>query len=132
MLALPPYALAAPQFPFRALAGLAGRSQMGGEREVVLAALMTARLADGMLPPHALPRPARASRAAAARAWFASLTLQAAFRVPFARLIDETASDDHRAAAQHLALLRELLDPHLDPPAAAELDDLARRLAGPA
>ena len=43
-----PYALEPLRFPFPALAALAGRLPLGGGREVALAALMTARLAQGV------------------------------------------------------------------------------------
>ncbi len=129
MISSPPYALATPSFPYRALAGLAGRAQIGGDREIALAALLAARLADGMLPPHPLSRETRAVRAAAARAWFASLTVQAAVRLPFLRLVDATAGTDPTAAARQLAAVHELLAAQLDAAASAELHDLGRRLA---
>src|SRR5690349_12491010 len=45
----PPYALSSPAFRFRALAVLAGRAPLGGQREVALATYLAARLADDCL-----------------------------------------------------------------------------------
>jgi hypothetical protein len=122
----PPYALAPIDFRFRALAALAGRAPLGGEREVSLAALMAARLVSAALPPDALSREVRLGRASGARAWFSSLTLQAAFRVPLARLIDATASDDLATISTTFGALTELAAPYLDAAAQQELAELAR------
>src|SRR5688500_148699 len=62
----PPYALTTPSFEFPALASLAGRAPMGGEREVALACLVVARLAAGA---SALTSEVRGARAAAAKVW---------------------------------------------------------------
>jgi hypothetical protein len=127
--AQPPYALSSPEFPFRALAALAGRAPLGGEREVSLAALQAARLASGAAPPDPLPQPVRARRAAAARAWFASLTLQTALRTPINRVVDATINDDPKALAAALAALIETAAPYLDAPAQQELRALSRAVA---
>jgi len=49
LFAAPPYALAPTSFRFPALAALAGRAPLGGQREVVLAAYVVARLAHDTL-----------------------------------------------------------------------------------
>jgi hypothetical protein len=90
--ALPPYAIAAPAFRFRALAALCGRAPLGGPREVALACMIGARLAHVLV--QEVPRigdEARAVRATAARAWLASAALPAGARAPMARLYDSTA-----------------------------------------
>ena len=126
MLPAPPYALATPFFRFRALAALAGRSPLGGDREVALATLLVARLALGALPPMALPQGARAARAAAARSWLASVALPAALRLPLARLVDATASIDRSGVGAALGAVVDAAAPHLDAPAIAELNDVVR------
>lgn len=125
---LPPYALPAPTFRFRALALQAGRSALGGPREVALAAYLAARLAHDARAGSPLPQPARAERAHGARGWLAGLALPANLRVPFARLLDATAAEP--------AVLRTALDgvialtaDHLDPAARSELQQLAKALA---
>jgi hypothetical protein len=109
------------------LAALAGRGQIGGDREVALAAFTTARLVNGLLPPNALPAPARAARATAARQWLSALALPQTVRAPFTRLADATGANtvDVRVA------LRAVIDtagPMLDAPCRAELERLFSEL----
>ena len=125
----PPYALTTPRFRFRALAALAGRSPLGGEREVALATLLAARLAVGALPPQPLPQGVRLTRASGARAWFASLALPAALRQPLARLVDATTSVDRVGVEAALRAVIDAGTPQLDPPAIAELREVVRALA---
>ena len=124
----PPYALASTDFRFRALASHAGRSALGGEREVALAALMAARLASALLPPHPLSPAARAARATGAKGWVASLALQAPLRAPLARLIDTTAGESRTAVASALRAVTDLAAPTLDAASYAELRELTRAL----
>jgi hypothetical protein len=128
----PPYALATPRFRFRALAALAGRSSLGGDREVVLAMLLAGRLVIGALPPRPLPQGVRATRASGARAWLAALALPAAFRQSLARLIDATASVDPAALEPTWRAVVEMSSPHLDAHAIAELREVLRLTPAPA
>jgi hypothetical protein len=123
-----PYALDTLRFPFPALASLAGRLPLGGGREVALAALMTARLAQGVTTGDALPVGERVTRAAAAKVWLASLALPPTTRVPFARCVEATTG----TALQVAGALRSLVAAagmHLDGPSVQELETLARKLA---
>jgi hypothetical protein len=123
----PPYAVRETPFRFPALAALAGRGQIGGDREVALAAFTTARLVNGLLPPNALPAPARASRATAARQWLSALALPQTLRTPFTRLADATAAQ----TADVRTALRAVIDtagPMLDAPCRAELERLFSEL----
>lgn len=123
-----PHTLEPLPFSFPALAALAGRLPLGGGREVALAALMTARLAQGVVLDTALPPDERTTRAAAAKVWLASLALPAATRVPFARCIESTAG----SALPVAGALRSVIaaaSSHLDGPAVQELERLARQLA---
>jgi hypothetical protein len=124
-----PYALEPLRFPFPALASLAGRLPLGGGREVALAALMTARLAQGVTTGDLLPPGERGTRAAAAKVWLASLALPATTRVPFVRCVDSTTG----TALQVAGALRSLVaaaGTHLDGPSIQELETLARKLVG--
>lgn len=124
-----PYRLEALAFPYPALALLAGRLPLGGGREVALAALMTARLAATVDGPAALPPAERATRAAAAKVWLASLALPASTRVAFARCIEATTG----SAQQTAGALRTLLaaaSAHLDGAGVNELERLATTLNG--
>jgi hypothetical protein len=124
-----PYALEALRFPFPALASLAGRLPLGGGREVALAALLTARLAQGAAADDALPPGDRATRAAAAKVWLASLALPATTRVPFARCVEATTGTPLQVAGA-LRSLVAAAGAHLDGPSVQELEKLARALAG--
>lgn len=128
MLGPPPYALAVPAFPFRALAGLAGRAPLGGARETALATLIAARLASGTVPPFVLPRPLRVARAEAARLWMSSVALPAPVRHAIAGLLDASAADHPAALSAALANVTDITAPQLDRAARAELDRLAARL----
>jgi hypothetical protein len=125
---LPPYSLAAPSFPFRALAALAGRVPAGPEREVVLGCYMAARLAAGALPPARIGAEGRAARAAAARGWFAALAVPATTRIPFARLVDATVGGSAEAVAATLAAVVAVTASALDEGARAELEQLVQAL----
>ncbi len=124
-----PYALEPLRFPFPALASLAGRLPLGGGREVALAALMTARLAQGVAAGFALHPGERTTRAAAAKVWLASLALPATTRVPFARCVESTTGTSLQVAGA-LRSLVAAAGSHLDGPSVQELERLARQLAG--
>ena len=119
----PPYAVRETPFRFPALAALAGRGQIGGDREVALAAFTTARLVNGLLPPNALPAPARAARATAARQWLSALALPQALRASFSRLADATAADSGDVRVAFRAVI-DTAGPLLDAPCRAELERL--------
>ena len=124
----PPYSLAAPTFRFRAIASLAGRAPLGGEREMALAALMAARLADAHLLEVPLSATARASRAAGARVWCSTLTLPAAARIPLVRVVDASEHGDRKHLGEMLAAFATVAGPVLDPASRVELADLVTSL----
>jgi hypothetical protein len=124
-----PYALESLRFPFPALAALGGRLPLGGGREVALAALMVARLAQGVAPGQSLAAIDRVARASAAKVWLASLALPSATRQPFARCVDATSGSPLQAAGA-LRSLVSATGAHLDSAAIQELERLARQLAG--
>ena len=128
-----PHSLAFRTLPFRALASLAARSPMGGEREIVLGCFMAARLVALVADPPgggAVPTEARGERAAAARTWLAGLAMPASLRTLFAKVVDASATDDRGEIARRLAALNQAVARFLDEPARAEMDALAERLAG--
>jgi hypothetical protein len=129
--AVPPFSLDAPAFRFRALAALAGRAPLGGEREMALATLMAVRLAEGMLPGAALSAMARQSRAAGARVWLSAMTLPAASRIPLARVVEASEGESRGAAAEALAAYAGIANPMLDPGSRAEITDLLATLGEP-
>ena len=124
-----PYSLERLEFPFPALAALAGRLPLGGGREVALASLLVARLAQGLRGSDAMSAPDRVARAASAKVWLASLALPATTRVPFARCVESTASTPLQVAGALRSLITAA-SPHLDGPSVHELERLTRQLAG--
>jgi hypothetical protein len=115
-------------FPFPALVDLAGRRQLGGEREVALAALVCAHLVAGALPDCALPPDSRARRVSGARAWLATIALPASTRAVCGRVIDATGHGDLAALRQTLRNLLDALGPSLDAPSRRELERLVAAL----
>jgi hypothetical protein len=129
--AQPPYALAATAFRFPALAALAGRSAIGGQREVALATYLTARLAQDTLPERGVSPEARMERAANAKNWLATLSLPAAVRPALARLVELSAGSPE-FAAQGVRNVTAVTANFLDSGARLELDQLAASLAAQA
>ncbi len=126
----PPYALSGTEFPFRALAALAGRAPLGGAREAALATLLAARLAEAMLAPVSLNLAARRSRAEGARLWLSSIALSAPVKNAISRLVETTAVDDPHLTAMALGRVIEVTAPQLDRGARLELERLGARLQG--
>jgi len=129
VLTSPPYAVGTAEFPFKALAALVGRAPLGGAREVVLATLVAARLAEGATSPLSLPVALRAARAETARLWFSSVALPVATRPALLKLVDASASADLRTIAVAVARVTEVTATHLDRAARLELERLSARLA---
>lgn len=124
-----PYALAAPSFPFRHLAALAGRAPIGGAREVALGCFMAARLAAERGPSGlALTDEARAARSASARSWLGTLTLPASVRTPIAKCIESSAKGSPATVARDITALSAACASYLDGASRAELDALAAGL----
>jgi hypothetical protein len=123
----PPYALAPIPFRFPALASLAGRAALGGDREVALATYLAARLAHDALADRGLSQPIRAERAVGAKSWLATLSLPAAIRTPLARLV-EASGDDERAVAPALRAVIAAATSRLDQASRLELNRLLETL----
>jgi hypothetical protein len=116
-------------FRFPALAALAGRRPLGGEREIALAALVCAHLVVGTLPESALPAEARARRTTAARAWLSAIALPAGARAPVARVIEACGRDDPAAVQQTLRALLDGIGRSLDGASRRELERLGSFVA---
>ena len=123
-----PWSLTSPLFRFRALAALAGRAALGGERETALAMLLAARLAATLVPPDTLSIEARAERAQAARTWLSSLALPAGVRPALTRVIEATAGADGTEVASALEQAVETVTKSLDAASRAEIAALVRDL----
>lgn len=126
--ARPPFTLVRATFPCPALLAAAGRATLGGPREVLLGAVMAARLASALRPPATLDDATRTTRAEAARQWLAALTLPAKARTALQRSFATSASGDRAAAADALDAVTEVTAAHLDRAARSELTRLAGAL----
>ncbi len=125
----PPYALASTSFRFAALASLAGRAPLGGQREVALAVYVVARLAHDALPEQSVSGAARRERAVGARQWLSTLVLPTAtLRASLTKLIDASMNGANDAAAALTSVIAATTA-HLDPGARRELDRLVSALA---
>jgi hypothetical protein len=127
--ALPPYALRPAEFRFRAVAALAARLALGGEREVALAVLVAARLALGAAGPSALAEHIRRLRAQGARTWFSTLALPPVARAACVRVADASAGMEPGTVAAAFDAVLEVAAGILDGSSRAELQELARSLA---
>lgn len=120
----PPYAVEPTTFRFPALAFLAGRSALGGQREVALATYLAARLAHDTHPARGVSQDARAERAAHAKNWLSTLVLPPNVRIALARLVDASAGEPMEAATAVGEVVRTT-ESFLDARARAELEQLA-------
>jgi hypothetical protein len=123
----PPYGIAPVPFRFSALAALAGRAPLGGQREVALATYLSVRLADDVIAERGLSKTVRVERAGHARNWLSTLALPSLIRPALVRLIEASAAEPF-AVGQALAGVIAATAGFLDPPARSELDHLASTL----
>ena len=125
----PPYALASTPFRFPALASLAGRAPLGGDREVALATYLAARPAHDALADRGLSQPVRAERAVSAKSWLATLSLPASIRPALARLVEASGADANGIGAALRSVI-SATSSRLDPAARSELNRLAESFEG--
>ena len=126
---LPPYALHTLRFRFRALATQAGRSSLGGDREVVLACFVAARIGAGLFPEMRADPAKLQVRAVAARQWLSSISVPGQVRQAVGAVISASAGADAVAAARALTHLLLLAPAQLDEASVAEIQELVDELA---
>lgn len=115
-------------FRFRALATLAGRLPLGGERELAMTVLMGARLASGCLARDLLPSELRKARGVGARHWIGALSLPAGVRSAVQQVADATLGESREGVAVAIERLAALAAALLDSPSRAELRQLVSAL----
>jgi hypothetical protein len=120
----PPYALEPTPFRFPALASLAGRAPLGGEREIALATYLAARLAHDALPEREIAQEIRVERAASAKMWLSTLSLPTTTRAALAALMDASGSDGNSVVLAIRGVL-EATTNRLDRASRTELERLA-------
>jgi hypothetical protein len=123
---LPPYSINTPAFRFRGLAALAGRSPLGGDREVVLATLMAARCASSCLPPDSLSAEVRQARADRTAKWLGSMAIPAEVRSAAGCVIAASAAGADATLAEAIEALIDAATPALDRGARAELEQVVQ------
>jgi hypothetical protein len=122
-----PYSLEPTAFPFPALANLAGRAPLGGQREIVLACLLVARVvADARSGNGLLTLEQRRARAREVSDWLAATTIPANIRTALTRLAEGTSSEDQAQSSAALHSVMMITANHLDPAARLELGRLAQ------
>jgi hypothetical protein len=124
----PPYALAPTHFRFPALAALAGRMPLGGQREVALAAYLAARLAHDALPERGLSAEVRGERVGGAKAWLSSLSLPGTVRPTLVRLVEASGVAGTTQIAEAVRAVIAVTANLLDGRSRLELDQLATAL----
>jgi hypothetical protein len=120
----PPYALALTPFRFPALASLAGRAPLGGDREIALATYLAARLAHDSLADRGIVQEIRVERAAHAKTWLSTLALPSATRAALIALFDASGSDGNGLAPAIRGVLSATSN-RLDRASRTELERLA-------
>jgi hypothetical protein len=120
----PPYALSPTPFRFPALASLAGRAALGGDREIALATYLAARLAHDSLADRGIAQEIRAERAASAKTWLSTLSLPAPTRSALSTLLDASGTDGNGVATAIRGVIAATTN-RLDRASRTELERLA-------
>ena len=123
-----PYSVTPTPFRFPALAALAGRAPIGGQREIVLGTYVAVRLADDALSDVGLSVDARADRARAARHWLGMIALPSPILAALVKAAEATTRDSG-TIAEGLRSLLEAVDLSLDEASRAEMRILIGALA---
>jgi hypothetical protein len=126
-----PYSLEPTAFPFPALASLAGRAPLGGQREIVLACLLVARVvvdAADMNGAGLLTMDQRRARAKEVGDWLAATSIPPVIKGALTGLAEGTASADRGYVTSALDSVMMVTANHLDPAARLELEQLAQAI----
>jgi len=127
-----PYALEPTNFPFPALATMAGRAPLGGPRELALACLMVGRMvvdATREGGSELLSIDQKESRALGAKHWLGSAAIGASVRAALARLAESSASEDRGSMKAALDTVMTVTANQLDSGARLELGRLVQSIA---
>jgi hypothetical protein len=126
-----PYALEPTAFPFPALASLAGRAPLGGQREIVLACLLVARVVVDAAHVNGgglLTLDQRRARAREVADWLAATTIPTGIKGALTTLAEGTAAEDRGQLSTALDSVMMVTANHLDPAARLELGQLAQAI----
>ena len=125
-----PYSLEPTAFSFPALAAMAGRSPLGGPRELALACVVVCRMVrDTTLLGTELSEEQRGHRSQGAKHWLGAAAIQAPVRLVLSKLADAAAEGDLLAIRAALDGVMTVTANSLDPGARLELARLAQAIA---
>lgn len=125
-----PYALEPTDFPFPALAMLAGRAPLGGPREVALACLVVGRIVlDATADREVLSSDQRQGRIQGAKHWLGSAAITTPLRAALFKLAESTATGERSAIKAALETVMTVTANQLDSAARLELGRLAQTIA---
>lgn len=125
-----PYALEPTAFPLPALAAMAGRTPLGGPREIVLACLLVARIViDATSRDGVLTDEQKRARAKEAAQWLGSAAIPTPVRSALTGLTEAAAAANTGDLRAALDSVMTVTANHLDPSARLELGRLAQAIA---
>lgn len=125
-----PYALEPTNFPFPALAIMAGRAPLGGPRELALACFVVGRMVvDSTVLTEVLSPEQRQGRAQGAKHWLGSAAIPTPVRAALNRLAESTIAADLTAMKSALEVVMTITANQLDSGARLELGRLAQSIA---
>jgi hypothetical protein len=121
-----PYSLEPNSFPLPALAALAGRAPLGGQRETALACFVVGRLIVSASP--ATPAEQGRERLQGVRHWLSSAALAPNLRQALARAAECAAEGDKTGVKSALDSVMTVTANQLDPAARLELARLSQAI----
>ena len=123
-----PYSLAPLAFPLPALAALAGRAPLGGQRETALACFVVGRLVAGTASEDAATSELGPDRLQGVKHWLSSAALASPLRQALIRAAECAAEGDRVATRTALDSVMTVTANQLDPAARLELARLTQAI----
>ena len=121
-----PYSLEPYAFPFPALAALAGRAPLGGQRETALACFVVGRLVAAASAPGATSSEHGRERLQGVKHWLGSAALAAPLKQALTKAAECAAEDDRNGVKTALESVMTVTANQLDQTARLELARLAQ------
>jgi hypothetical protein len=123
-----PYSLEPNSFPLPALAALAGRAPLGGQRETALACFVVGRLIASASAPSATASEQGRERLQGVKHWLGSAALATNLRQALARAADCGSEGDNAGVKTALDSVMTVTANQLDPAARLELARLSQAI----
>ena len=119
-----PYSLEPNAFPLPALAAVAGRAPLGGQREVAMACFVVSRLISGLSTPGASGSETGRERLQGVRHWLGSAALPTPLKQALTKAAECACEGDRNGTASALDSVMTVTANQLDPAARLELSRL--------